>query len=526
MAGIQEDLFELIQTLSVAEKRYFKVVSNSSKSSDIKYVILFDALCGLDYYDEQMLIGKLQRKLKNNSDKNPGKQLNQDMQYLYKVLLQAMRQYNHQTLINIQIQDMTFDGIFLRDRGLYRQADKRISRAKELAEKNHNYIALLELNRLERTLIWSLNEANEEEKVEQLIAEKNEISKVLSEEMDYEDLYARVSHAINRQNLFTSNDPHAVELVGQIETLFSQKQPDELSAFTKLRRFQIGALLNMAEMRLDECRANIDNIFNWWETYEYLKEEEFFRYQISLSKILTFFLNNRQFDAIILLIKKIKESNSKTPNEKAFLFRFITMYELLYYLNMKRVDEAQKMIPDIAKGLDQFPLPHKRKITICYNLAIVCFFNNDNRQCDDWLKKTIAHSRNNNIREDLIRKAFVLRVLLLEDFFEDQEKALRAAKKYFRESKKNKGKEKKGANNQPIEVEILMLITKIINAPAGNRERDEPVQKMLEYLESMSSNPQSRRLYGLEELIIWCKSKLEWKSVKTIFLEDSGLSSG
>ena len=516
MAGIQEDLFELIQTLSVTEKRYFKVFASGSNSTDINYVVLFDVLCDLDYYDEKILLHKLRNKLKDTSGKDIGLQLNQGMQYLYKVLLQAMRQYKHKA-IHIQIRDMTSDAILLRDRGLYKQADKRIGKAKELAKKYHNYVARLELNRLERSLIWSLNEANEAEKVALLIAEKEEILEVLREEMEYEDLYARVSHAINRQNLFTLNDPRAVALIHQIEALFSQKEVDQLSAFAKLRRFQIGSLFNMAEMRMEECREYIDHILHWWETYEYLKEEEFFRYQISLSKILSFFINNGQLEAIIQLIQKIKESNSKTPNEQAFLFRFITMNELLYYLNAKMVDEAKNMIPQIEKGLEQFPLPQKRKITICYNLAIVCFCDDDFKQCNDWLKKTIAHA-GNNIREDLIRKAFLIRVILLEDAFEDQEKAIRAAKKYFSEGGKSKGKEKTGSGNKQIEMEILTLITKIMKAPPGHREREEPLRKMLEYLESKASNPHSSRLDGLDELIVWCQSKLQRKSVRAMYV--------
>lgn len=517
MAGIQEDLFELIQTLSVTEKRYFKVFASGSNSTDINYVVLFDVLCDLDYYDEKILLHKLRNKLKDTSGKDIGLQLNQGMQYLYKVLLQAMRQYKHKA-IHIQIRDMTSDAILLRDRGLYKQADKRIGKAKELAKKYHNYVARLELNRLERSLIWSLNEANEAEKVALLIAEKEEILEVLREEMEYEDLYARVSHAINRQNLFTLNDPRAVALIQQIEALFSQKEVDQLSAFAKLRRFQIGSLFNMAEMRMEECREYIDHILHWWETYEYLKEEEFFRYQISLSKILTFFFSNGQHEEMMQLINKIREDKSGTPGKTAFMFRFTVMYELLYYLNSRKIDAAKKMLPEIKEGLNKYPLPHKRKITIFYNIALVCFCDEDYLQCESWLLKIIALS-GSNIRKDLVRKAYLLRVILLEENVDAREKAIRAATKYFKEDEESKGKEKISLKNKQIEMEILMLIKKILNAPATLKEQEEPLRKLLEYLESMASNPQSRRLNGLDEFIIWCRGKLGRKSVRAIFAE-------
>jgi len=519
MAGIQEDLFELIQTLSIAEKRYFKVFSSSSKSTDIKYVILFDALCDLGYYDEQLLVGKLKRKFKNTPGKDPGAQLNQDMQYLYKVLLQAMRQYNHQTLLHIQIQDMTFEAIFLRDRGLYRQADKRISKAKEFAQKNHNYIARMELNRLERTLIWSLNEANEEEKTARLIAEKNHILEVLNEEMAYDDLYAIVSNAINRQNLFIANDERAALLVSKIAALFSQKEPDELSSFARLRRYQIGAQHTMAENRLKDSRDHIDKLLNWWETHDSLKEEEFFRYQISLSNLLAFFFNSGEFEEMMQLIRKIRESNSKTPYGNTLMFRFTVMYELLYYMNMGKLDEAVKMLPDIKEGVNKYPLSPKRKITIYYNAALVCFFDDNYKHCDEWLLKVIALSRS-NLRKDLIRKAFLLRILLLEERTDDaQDKAIHAAKKYFKGEEESKEKGKSPPKEKLIEQEILALIIKIMHTAPGFREREEPVRKLLAYLENIISNPQSGRLHGLDEFIIWCQSILRRKSVRQIFNE-------
>jgi len=515
MAGIHEDLFELIQTLSVSEKRYFKVFAASSKPADINYVVLFDLLCSLDYYDDKIL----RNKLKNISGKNPGMQLNQDMQYLYKVLLQALRQYKHKAF-HVQIRDMTSEAILLRDRGLYNQASKRIRRAKEIAKKLHNYPAQLELNRLERTLIWSLNEPNEAEKVESLIAEKDEIVRIMNEEMDYEDLYAIVSHAVNRQNLFIANDERAAALVRQIDMLFSQKMPHQLSAFAKLRRFQIGMLHTMAEKRMEDCRDNIDKLLNWWDTYGHLKEEEFFRYQISLSKILTFFFSNDQHEEMMQLIQKIRESNSGTPGEIAFLFRSVIMYELLYYLNSRNIDQAKALLPSLKEGLVQYPLPHKRKITIFYNIALVCFSDEDFSSCESWLLKIIALS-GSNIRKDLVRKAYLLRVILLEENIDAREKAIRAATKYFRETDEHKGKEKADSRNKQVELEILMLIKKIFNAPVGHRERLEPLLKFKEYLENMASNPLSGRLNGLDEFMIWCQSKLRRKSIREVFTEGS-----
>lgn len=514
MAGIHENLFELIQTLSVSEKRYFKVFASSNKSTDVNYVALFDALCELDRYDEATLIARLSRKNKNNTGKKPAASLNQDMQYLYKVILQAMRQYNHERFAHIRIRDMIGDAIFLRDRGLYKQAEKRIIKAKSLSKKYHNYVALLELNRLERTLIWSLEETNEEAKIASLMAEKTEIMEVLNEEMAYEDLYAIVSNALNRQNLFIANDEKTVALVSKIDTLFSKKEPSQLSDFAQLRRYQIGALHKMAENKPEESRSNLDKLLEWWDNHQYLKQEEFFRYQISLTKILAFLGANGEHEKLVELVRRMRDNSSGTANEKALMFRFTAVYELLYYLNTRKIDQAKAMLPVIEEGIRIYPLSIKRKLAISYNAAMVAFFAEDYSYCETWLLRIIAHS-DSNIREDLVRKAFLLRVIVLENHESRQEQAVRAAKKHFRERKPEKGKSKPDKKKENIETDILNLISKIMSAPPGLlREKEESLQKLLDYLQDLSSNPISRRLHRLEEFILWGQSKLKGQSLR------------
>ncbi len=521
MAGIQEDLFELIQTLSVTEKRYFKVFAASNKSTDINYVALFDALCDLDHYDEKVLMAKLLRKKQNNAGKTPGARLNQEMQYLYKVLLQAMRQYNHENFAHIRIRDMICEAIFLRDRGLYKQAEKRIIKAKELAQKYHNYVALLELNRIERTLIWSLDEANEAVKIASLIAEKTHIMGVLEEEMAYEDLYATVSNAVNRQNLFISNDEKTIELVDKIEGLFLLKEPNHLSDFARLRRYQIGALHKMAENKIEEGHLYADQLLDWWDNHEHLKQEEVFRYQISLTKIISFSFLNGEYEKVIELIRRIRERNSNTAYGKALIFRFITVHELLYYMNSRKIDQAKAMLPMIEEGLRIYPLALKKKMAIIYNAAITAFIAGDDSYCETWLLKIIAHS-DSAIREDLVRKAFLLRVVLLEKDPERQEKAIRAAKKYFREhNSQEKGISKADRKKENIETEILNLVSKIMHAPPLQREKDGAVRKLLEYLKEIASTPQSRRLYGVDEFAFWCQSKLKGQSLRLTLEEAS-----
>lgn len=508
--SLQLDLYELIHTMSKTEKRYFSIFAKSNKSRDVNYLALFEAFSELGEFDEKLLVRKFLKKLENSPFKDPEDytQLSQDTQYLYKTLLRAMRDYMQKSSVQIQIRDLLSDAIFLRDRGLYQQADKRIVRARKLAQTYHNNVALLEVNRLERSLIWSVEGTNAVSKTEALIAEKDAIMQSLKEEMEHEDLYANISNMVNHQNQFVANDEQVKRVKDDAEALFAKKESAP-PAFAKLRQYHIEALLAMGENRLEECEGILEEMMTWWETNKSLKEEESFRYQISLSKLLTFLSQSDQHDKLMARIEEIREANKDMPNGEAILFRFAIFYELFYYINNKKVDEAYSMLPYIEAGMAKYAIPIKRKIALSYNAATVCFLKNEFEACDAWLVKILTYARN-NIRKDVMRKAFLLRLIVLENKADASEQALEAAKKYFREEKKVPAKEK-------IEVQVLNLLMDAMTGPV----LDQPklTKKFLAELEDLQSTPLSSRLNGLVEFYLWCKSRIEKKSILEVFMK-------
>jgi len=56
---LKDELFQLIKTLSKAEKRNFKLfVGRNSALGDLKITVLFDALDKMEGYDEEYLLRK------------------------------------------------------------------------------------------------------------------------------------------------------------------------------------------------------------------------------------------------------------------------------------------------------------------------------------------------------------------------------------------------------------------------------------------------------------------------------------
>ena len=119
-------LFELISSLTMSEKRYFKLFSSRHVIGDSNdYIHLFDAIDRQQVYSEAIL--KKAPFVKN---------LSQEKNYLYRLILKSLNAY-HSTLNNkSKIFEYLKQVEILFHKGLYDQALKIVKKAKKIAAEN------------------------------------------------------------------------------------------------------------------------------------------------------------------------------------------------------------------------------------------------------------------------------------------------------------------------------------------------------------------------------------------------------
>ena len=94
----KDHLFQLIQSMSSSEKRYFKRNALIAKDADANYLKLFDALNKMQEYDEAAL------------KKKPFvKHFASERKYLYEAILRSLRNYCKEESIRTQIFDLLID---------------------------------------------------------------------------------------------------------------------------------------------------------------------------------------------------------------------------------------------------------------------------------------------------------------------------------------------------------------------------------------------------------------------------------
>lgn len=125
--AVNSDLFELIKSLSKSEKRYFRMLASlTSRGGANKYVQLFDLIDAQREYDEPRVLAAFAKKFAT-------RHFSETKYYLYNAILRALHTYDAEESIDVRIVTALHQAMILYRRNLFRQSEKVIVRARELA---------------------------------------------------------------------------------------------------------------------------------------------------------------------------------------------------------------------------------------------------------------------------------------------------------------------------------------------------------------------------------------------------------
>ncbi len=133
-----EDLFQLIKSLSRSEKGYFKKFAALHTREENTYMKLFDAIEKQEVYEEAKAIKELRLK-------KPLKNFSVLKSYLYSFIMKSLRMYHSQRSTGLYLKEELEYIEILYEKGLFKQCEKIIQKAKVVAVKHEAFPFVLEI---------------------------------------------------------------------------------------------------------------------------------------------------------------------------------------------------------------------------------------------------------------------------------------------------------------------------------------------------------------------------------------------
>lgn len=482
-----DDLFDLIKSLSKSEKRYFKLQSDLGAAQK-KYVKIFESIDKMKFYDE----GRLIKDLNNTVI---GKGLSAQKSYLFGLILKSLRLYSEQKSVKANINNLIIEAEILKNRMMYEQSLKYVSKAKKIAlehQENDEYARALFLESRTKILVNKRN-------ISDLVKEANEKIKTAIEVKAWETHQA----LINSLLLLETN-------IGDLKHRDREIKIPSLSAHPSFweRHYYLSnkSMDSFLDQSFDKAFQASEELIAHWDAHPKIKQQFEYFYVIEGNNYLVACFYLKRLDLLLSFLKELRELDLNQFHLKREVFQITYNIELIFYINSNLFGKAIDLVPKIKEGLDYFGknIVQSTRLTFYHNLAVLFFAKERYSEALDWVNE-ILETEKEAIRKDLQQFARIFQLIIHYELDNDRilDNLITSARRKFVKSGELKAFEN-----------LLLSFFREIQTTVSTKEEIKAFETLELSLKELIDQPRQERV-GLEEVSIWIKSKIH----KVSFLE-------
>lgn len=495
----QDELFQLIRSLTPSEKRYFKV-NGETKSN---YMQLFNAMdAQKEEYDEQ--------KLKEKHAKKPFvKYLSAEKSQLRENIMKSMRAYRADNTVDNKINDLLQDEAFYRDKGLNDPREKTLLKAKELATQAERFHLLKEILKRQTAYVIEFEKKQLAEPVISLINEQKHLSIMQESELELQtknrELFSILRSGADMQDKAVKN---RVEMLrAEVERYL----PRIGESFTLQIYFE-RALSNYYHL-LRDWNASLTHTINEYRIYgssEHLKAENVMEFKICLANLMSRAISAKNQDWFKKALDEMKSIPTHSFNEEGEVFQNVFFQEHLFYINHGEFEKAEAMIPEIVEGLAKYAskINQARKLAFQFNIMVMYFLMHEFKEALKWTEPILSDTV--GIKQ---HQKFVITLLLPIIHFELDhvdlvESFTRSAYRLLQKKKRLH--------------EFERLVLKYLQDMPLSSEKQEFRVKLEAFhknLQALMTDPMVGVTLGMEEMSLWATSHITGKKMSVLLRE-------
>lgn len=496
-------LYHLVKSLEKAEKRHFKIyIKRSSDKEDLKVVQLFDALDGMDEYDEKVLFRKI-------PSLNKSKLANLKT-HLYKELLASLRLLRSKDSIDLQLSEHLDNARLLYNKGLKLQSLKILEKAKEMARTNQKFNTLVQLISLEKKIETLHITRSSTEKTRELAEESMDVSRHIERVTRLSNLalllyrwYVIYGH--------TRNESEEKD----VRLFFRNYLPADLNQVSGFyEQLYLYQSFCWYAFIIQDFIMNYRYAAKWvdlYQTHPLMVAIETGHYVKGVHSLLNahFALRNyREFDRTLASFEAYAASPEaqKHDNFRVHTSIYINSARINGHLMKGTFSEGVKLVPEIENNLQEYGLfvDSHRIMLFNYKIAVLYFGSRDFDRAIDYLHR-IIHGPG-ELRIDL--QCYARLVHLLSHYelgnFEILDPLSKSVHRFFARMK----------NLTDVERAIFDFLQHSFGYPP--KEIRSRLEKFYEQIRHLEKSRFETRSFAYLDIISWAESKVFEKTMESV----------
>ena len=502
-------LFQLIKSLNMSEKRYFKLnaLRNNAKEQNVS-IKLFDAIDDQRIYDEKAI-----RTL--FSKESFVKRLNTAKQNLYEMILKSIDTFHTNNSVEARLRKDLHCIELLYEKGLFDQCKKIILRAKSVAGK-HEHLAVLQ-----QLIRWEVN----------LMRTNYYVGKT---EVEIEKVFKQLFDTDEKQKNQNEYNRLAALLFNVHRKKGGLRAPSELKKHRAIMRHPLlsnekKALTFLSLFNFYRCHALYagaikDNIRE--RSYEE-KIIQLIENNGPITGSSTMYLNAlynfigtqitlNNYSKAIQYFEKLKTIAPNSIRSKNLALQYKAISGLAIYIGTGQFNKGLALIKEVDKeSMNQNNTALKKNTTFIYDVFCNYFGLEEYRTAKLWLNK-ILNDTNEDLRIDILCFARIMNLIL---HFElgDQEQLERIAKSTYKFLLKRERLYK-------VETAVFNFIRKRMSKINSRKELITAFKEVRSELIPLLDEPFEKNAFVYFDFISWLDSKIEKRSFADVLREKATIT--
>ena len=508
-------LYDLVQSLELNEKRYFKLQASLQKK-DSNLTRLFDYYSESEGFDESEIRNRFEGE-------KFLEQLAVTQNHLYESILKAMRLYHLKRSVDFRLYGLIQDVQFLYEKGLVEQAFALLKKVRKIAVKNDSFLVILTVLEWEsRFLAEGFYVGKDESDIDNISEEYYEVLGSLQNEREYADLQSKIFNNYYKIGIERRNEDYKTN--DQIVNQFALKDENRAITFKSKCCF----------LNIHAQYSKING--NWNEAYRYRSEllelvEEKFGTGYSRSIVKSYFvaLNNlipicvklKKWDEVEELVNKLETIEERSLKShfsdeiSSRVFLQASIGKLALFTRLGRREDGIELVRNLEERSGEIRDYHRKYVVLhlYFNASYFMFSNGEYSKSLKWLNLILNDTDIRSV-EDLHASTRLLTMILQFELGRSEmlEYLARSTYRYLR----------KLEGLYRFE-EIMLAFMKKFSKNDLLREKKEIFVSLKQDLMQVNYEPGERNALSTLDLVSWVESKIVERPLHEVLREKNNV---
>lgn len=494
----QEPVFELIRSMSKAEKRNFKLYATRlSGNQQAKFIALFDCLDGMEEYNEKRILQRCPIKKE---------QLPNMKAHLYKQILVSIRLLEVQHSLHMQLHEQLDFARILYNKGLYQQSSKLLDKAADLALQSEQYTVALDFIELQKkidtqnTTRGMISKSEKLNRLADTLCDRiTRISELANISTQLYGLYLQLGYTRTQKDINL-----IIHVYGQRLSKYENLPEDKLSFTERFYLYQAYTWYHYILHNMLLCYKNVRHWITLFDEHPQMKRLMFDAYMRGYSRLLDSLFLLRSYKRFAQTLNTFEHEiagiDNVGDNSRMIALQIHYTHQINKSFYEGAFNEGIKIIPEVEAFIQRYQnhLDIHHRMLLYYKIACLYFGNGDYDACMSYLKRIIS-TRDPLIRRDLQCYARILNLICSYESGSDYNIDYQIRAVYVFLDKMN--------DLQQVQKEMMHFLKRLNSVYASDLK--EAFRKLYETLKPYEHHPYERRTFYYLDVLSWLQSKVE-----------------